>query len=119
MKYVLPVASGDRLGGIKVGEDFEIETDGTLNIKDMDAMRQQVQGLAVSVATGKEMIAGAITERGVETESDATFSLMAENIGMISSGGGNCVCGVPEYVTNYLPYHFGFGFASGYELGEL
>lgn len=88
MKYVLPVASGDRLGGIKVGEDFEIETDGTLNIRDMDTMRQQVQGLAESVSSGKNLIASAITEKGVETQSSDAFAVMAAHILNISSGVG-------------------------------
>lgn len=116
MKYVLPVAGTDRLGGIKVGEDFEIETDGTLNIRDMDSMRQQVQGLAESVAAGKGLIAGAITERGVETASDASFVVMAENIRQIA-GDGNGVCGESAYVIGYSLIRFGF--ASDYELGEL
>lgn len=113
MKYVLPVASGDRLGGIKVGEDFEIETDGTLNIRDMDSMRQQVQGLSVSVAAGKEMIAEAVTEKGVETESDAMFAVMAENIRAISSGGTHA----GSYSTvNPIYYGSSDGISGAYEI---
>lgn len=112
MKYVLPVASADRLGGIKVGEDFEIETDGTLNIKNMDTMRQQVEELSVSVADGKEEIAEAITEKGVDTESDATFAVMAESIRSIPAGGG--WYGVYEY----MPIYGAAGFAGIYEENE-
>lgn len=40
------------------------------------------------VSNGKSLIASAITDKGVETESDATFEVMANNISQISGGGG-------------------------------
>ena len=42
-----------------------------------------------SVSNGKELIASAITDKGVETNSDATFTAMAENIGNIQTGGAS------------------------------
>lgn len=39
-----------------------------------------------SVSDGKEKIASAITDKGVETDATATFQEMAENIGKISGG---------------------------------
>ena len=39
-----------------------------------------------SVSDGKEMLAVAITEKGIETASDDSFSTMADNIGQIESG---------------------------------
>lgn len=101
MKYVLSVASEDRLGGIKVGEDFEIETDGTLNIRDMDTMRHQVQGLTESVSAGKDLIASAITEKGVETQGSDVFAVMAAHILNISSGVGYGIIDVGITVEDY------------------
>lgn len=42
--------------------------------------------LFTSVSEGKSLIAAAVTDKGVETAADATFSEMAENINAISSG---------------------------------
>lgn len=39
-----------------------------------------------SVSDGKEKIASAITDKGVETDADATFDTMAQNIGKIEGG---------------------------------
>lgn len=39
------------------------------------------------VSNGKRLVASAITDKGVETASDATFAVMAENIRNIPSGG--------------------------------
>lgn len=86
MKYKLPIASDDKLGGVKVGNDFEIDEDGTMNIKNMDQMKNTVQELVDNVGTGKALVAEAITEKGVETAEDATFQEMAGNIGQISGG---------------------------------
>lgn len=46
-----------------------------------------IQEVFTSVSSGKKLIASAITDKGVATENDATFSTMAENISKISSGG--------------------------------
>lgn len=40
-----------------------------------------------SVSNGKELLASAITDKGVETDATDTFDVMAENISNISSGG--------------------------------
>lgn len=44
-----------------------------------------------SVSNGKSLIASAITDKGIETLSDATFQTMADNIGLIETktNGGN------------------------------
>ena len=86
MKYKLPIASDDELGGVKVGNDFEIDEDGTLNVKNMDQMQETVRKLVDNVGTGKALVAEAITEKGVETAEDATFQEMAGNIRQISVG---------------------------------
>lgn len=47
---------------------------------------QKLNEVFQSVSNGKSLIASAITDKGIETTADATFEIMAENIGMISSG---------------------------------
>lgn len=42
-----------------------------------------------SVSNGKEMIASAITDKGVYTENDATFETMATNISQLKTGGND------------------------------
>ena len=51
------------------------------------AVYDELQEVFQSVSNGKNLIASAITDKGVETLADATFEQMAENIGGISSGG--------------------------------
>lgn len=41
-----------------------------------------------SVSEGKGIIASAITDKGVQTDADASFAVLAENIGQISTGDG-------------------------------
>ena len=45
-----------------------------------------VTELFTSVSNGKNLIAGAITDKGVSTSGDATFRQMADNIGSIETG---------------------------------
>lgn len=42
-----------------------------------------------SVSDGKNVIASAITDKGVQTDADASFAIMAKNIGQIGSGGSS------------------------------
>lgn len=48
----------------------------------------EITALKKSVSDGKEMLAAAITGKGVETASDDSFSTMAENVINIESGSG-------------------------------
>ena len=48
----------------------------------------EINTLKKSVSDGKTLVATAITDKGVETAADATFAVMAENIGQIETGGG-------------------------------
>ena len=96
MKYELPIASADTLGGMKVGEDFEISESGVLNIKNMDQMQETVDELVDNVGTGKALVAEAITEKGVETSATDTFQQMAANINEITVGVSE------EYVNNAI-----------------
>lgn len=47
------------------------------------ARKTDVEDLKKSVSDGKELVADAITEKGIETAADASFATMAENIGKI------------------------------------
>lgn len=51
-------------------------------------VQTEVADLKKSVSDGKTLVATAITEKGVNTAADATFAVMAENIGQIETGGG-------------------------------
>lgn len=50
-------------------------------------VQEAIQELFTSVSEGKALIASAITDKGVETEADATFETMDENIRAIPVGG--------------------------------
>ena len=49
-----------------------------------------------SVSDGKELVATAITDKGVATSSLDTFATMANNIEQIQSGGGSYVINTTE-----------------------
>lgn len=51
-------------------------------------VNETVDALKKSVSDGKTKVANAITDKGVETATDATFDVMAENISKIETGGG-------------------------------
>lgn len=55
---------------------------------DVAELNKTVDTLKKSVSDGKTLVATAITDKGVETAADATFAVMAENIGQIETGGG-------------------------------
>ena len=61
--------------------------DGSLGAQ-IKAVNETVDTLKKSVSDGKTKVANAITDKGVETATDATFDVMAENISKIETGGG-------------------------------
>ena len=61
--------------------------DGSLGAQ-IKAVNETVNTLKKSVSDGKTKVANAITDKGVETATDATFDVMAENISKIETGGG-------------------------------
>ena len=61
--------------------------DGSLGAQ-IKAVNETVDELKKSVSDGKTKVANAITDKGVETATDATFDVMAENISKIETGGG-------------------------------
>lgn len=72
---------------LKTISDVICKIGGTLNIKHVPTVEEQLKNLLTSVSEGKSMVAEAITEKGVETAADAEFFVMADNIIKISSGG--------------------------------
>ena len=55
----------------------------------VDSNSEEISSLKNSVSNGKKLVANAITEKGIETATNASFQTMADNIGKISSGGSD------------------------------
>ena len=71
----------------------------TAKLNDLDGEMQEV---FQSVSNGKALIASAVTDKGVPTASDATFSTMADNIESIPTGG---ITGeVASLITDFVVY---------------
>lgn len=64
-------------------------------------IEEEIEKLFQSVSNGKKLIASAITDKGVYTPMDATFIIMAENIGKIKSGYDSII--KLEVVNNHKP----------------
>lgn len=56
------------------------------------ALKELSTELKKSVSDGKTLVANAITEKGIETATDATFAVMAENISQLSSEPDSYIC---------------------------
>ena len=54
-------------------------------------IQEELDKVFQSVSSGKELIANAITDKGVNTAIDAEFAIMADNIGKISGGGSETI----------------------------
>ena len=52
----------------------------------IDTLNTRTNELFTSVSNGKEVVAAAITDKGVQTASDATYNTMANNIRQIETG---------------------------------
>lgn len=78
----------------------------------INTINQNQQQLFTSVSNGKRKIAAAITDKGVNTASDASFDVMATNIRAIESGGGQ------EYDENFVNTADGTATASDIGLGK-
>lgn len=72
----------------------------------------QVQGaidqLFTSVSNGKSLIAGAITDKGVSTSANDSFSQMASNIGSIQTGYQPTIANIEFIPCTAAPYSGGF-----------
>ena len=71
---------------------YQTKEDSTLNTVDktvigaINEVNTELAEVKQSVSNGKSLIASAITDKGIETLSDATFQTMADNIGLIKGG---------------------------------
>lgn len=79
MKYLIKVDSTLSISG--EAADAKIVGDRLKKIEETE------ENLKKSVSDGKSLVASAITEKGVETATDATFQTMHDNILNIKSGG--------------------------------
>ena len=107
--YLLPKASGSTGDGYDefvyaqnswewIGKtdvdlsDYALKTDvGDLNnlpTTDKSSLVAAISETFTNVSNGKALVASAITDKGVQTASDATLSVMAQNIENIPTGGG-------------------------------
>ena len=84
-KYILPVATENILGGVKIGNGIDVTQDGVISIHDYDKMKENISALAESVEQGKSLVASAITNKSVPTSANATFQTMAENVEKIET----------------------------------
>lgn len=73
--------------------------------KSVDAL--VIKEVFQSVSNGKSLIASAITDKGVETDADSTFEIMAQNIINIPSGsGGNVTIKVSTVSASQTDYPY-------------
>lgn len=78
---------------------------------DKSSLVAAVSETFTSVSNGKAIVASAITDKGVQTSSDATFSEMAQNIENIPTGGGILI---PKTITENGVYNAADDNADGY-----
>lgn len=105
---------------IKAKQPKTLETPITIEGVQKTTVESALQGLVGSVADGKALVASAITNKGVQTASNATFQTMANNIGQIpgipscsiyvdkftiggaSNAGGSFIMIPYEYYNQYI-----------------
>lgn len=83
--YRLSIQTKDGGGGCKCIVDAELSSTSE-NAVQNKVITARLNEVFQSVSNGKALIASAVTDKGVDTESDASFADMAENIYLISSG---------------------------------
>ena len=82
---------------------YQTKSDDALNTVDktvigaINEVNTELAEVKQSVSNGKSLIASAITDKGIETLSDATFQTMADNIGLIE---GNIQTTFPSWYLN-------------------
>lgn len=90
--------------------EFTPEEDEPLNASDIvydeGTVQDALENLFTSVADGKETIASAISDKGVQTEKDASWQEMADNIEQIQTGGDTSDATATEFeiVGPYTAY---------------
>ena len=82
---------------------------GDLQTENKDSIVDAINEVFQNVSDGKELIANAITDKGVETLATGTFTEMANNIGNISTMKDVLVDGLPigkEFELKYKGYNW-------------
>ena len=74
--------------------------------KQITKLQSDMAQLGEHVGDGKEELAEAITEQGVDTASTDSFHTMAENVRAISGGSGSVTLKLPNTEVSTLPYDF-------------
>lgn len=85
---IVPVTHEDIVfdnNGTNIPNKYQTKEDNTLNTTDKTIVGA-INELFQNVSSGKELIATAITDKGVTTSSDDTFQTMADNIASIENG---------------------------------
>lgn len=70
---------------LETSSDLVLRPSGNTVEKDLATFQTDINSLKTSVSSGKAAIASAVTDKGVQTAADATFSTMANNIRNIKS----------------------------------
>lgn len=84
------------------------------------ATKERVEEVFQSVSNGKQLIASAITDKGVETDANATFQTMADNIASIEVGsGGGTVPPEEEEEGVWEPHPDWINIREGIQEGQL
>ena len=92
------IATTSANGLMSASDKAAVNKIGSSNISDIgdgtitgaiDSLNDTVNDCFQSVSDGKALLASAITDKGIDTPSDATFAEMAENIANIIAGGGS------------------------------
>lgn len=96
----LDAAIGTKVNQTDILKSIESINENTIEGKVADAL--VVKEVFQSVSNGKQLVASAITDKGVETEATDTFAVMAENIKSIPSNGTSETESPLIYNFNYL-----------------
>lgn len=77
----------DKLQTVTSGANTAVGNAVNAVAQDVAQLKDQMDSVSANVSDGKELIAGAITGRGVYTSAELTFPEMAANINKIETGG--------------------------------
>ena len=80
----------------KLNKDSSNPVQNKIIITKINELEQSFVEAKKFVSDGKTLVATAITDKGVATESTDSFATMAENIGQIKTGGGSYVINTTE-----------------------
>lgn len=86
-------------GGGEITVDSELDKD-SKNPVENRAITERLNEVFQSVSNGKEKIAAAITDKGVDTAADDTFDVMADNIGKVQGGSDSTLKNITAYFSS-------------------